>query len=204
MARPKKKPSERPHRADRQGEKSLYSLEVTLISGPITEEFIEKNPDVARTIQIRGDQTLEQLHDSIYRAFDRDDEHLYEFQFGNQPMDPTGARYGIPDDRDMGMDMGMGFGGKVPLTEPADRTSIDSLGLTLGVTFFYWFDFGDDWWHRIKVKAIADESEPGTFPKLIDRVGNSPPQYPNMDDDEYGEDEDEDEDDDESEEIEEV
>jgi hypothetical protein len=36
----------------------LYTLEVFIISGPITEKFAKKNPVVSRTIQMRGDQTL--------------------------------------------------------------------------------------------------------------------------------------------------
>ena len=37
------------------GKTSLYTLEVFLISGPITEKFAKKNPEISRTIQIRGD-----------------------------------------------------------------------------------------------------------------------------------------------------
>ena len=42
-------------------DKMLYVLEVFLIDGPITETFIENNPVVSRTIEIRSDQTLEKL-----------------------------------------------------------------------------------------------------------------------------------------------
>ena len=34
---------------------------------------------------------------------------------------------------------------------------IDSLGLEVGRSFGYWFDFGDDWWHQINVEAIEDK-----------------------------------------------
>src|SRR5437870_897706 len=34
-----------------------------------------------RRLAIRGDQTLDDLHEAIYDAFDRDDEHLYSFYF---------------------------------------------------------------------------------------------------------------------------
>ena len=47
-------------------------------------------------IEIRGDQTLEQLHHAIFKAYDRWDEHLYEFQFGKRPFDPDGPNYGVP------------------------------------------------------------------------------------------------------------
>ena len=65
----------------------LFTLEVSIISGPISDEFIEKNPVISRTIQIRGKQKLEDLHYAIFKAFDREEEHLYEFQFGGKrPM----------------------------------------------------------------------------------------------------------------------
>jgi len=40
----------------------LFTLEVALIGGPVTEEFVDENPVVSRTIEIGGDQTLEDLH----------------------------------------------------------------------------------------------------------------------------------------------
>jgi hypothetical protein len=43
-------------------ENSLYTLEVFLVSGPITEEFVKHNPVVSRTVEIRGGQTLADLH----------------------------------------------------------------------------------------------------------------------------------------------
>ncbi len=52
--------------------RSLYVLEVTLIDGPATEAFLKKNPQIIRTIEIRGDQTLADLHRIIFTAFDRE------------------------------------------------------------------------------------------------------------------------------------
>jgi Plasmid pRiA4b ORF-3-like protein len=170
MARPKKS-SVRLHEPTDQDGVRLYTLEVFLRSGPIAEKFARKNPVVSRTIQIRGDQTLEDLHRAIFDAFGRRDEHMYEFQFGEGPMDPKGARYVLPAafETDMG-----------EKTRPAgrvDRTRIDSLGLEVGRSFGYWFDFGDDWWHQINVEAIEEKAPSGKFPKVTKRVGKSPPQY---------------------------
>ena len=101
----------------------LYELEVALLSGPMTSAFIKKNPAVLRTIQIRSDQTLEDLHYAIFDAFGRDDEHLYEFQIGGEgPMDPNAKRYVTPM-------AGTGF----------DETTLGLLGLKLEESFGYWF-----------------------------------------------------------------
>ena len=147
----------------------LYTLEVLLIGGPVTEEFIKENPKVSRAIQIRGSQTLGDLHDAIFDAFGRWDEHLYEFQIGGKkPHDPNATSYTHPEGTENLFDK--------PAND-AERASIGSLGLKVKQTFFYWFDFGDDWWHRIKVVAIDDETPQGKYPKVIKQVGKSPPQY---------------------------
>lgn len=152
-----------------QGQGHLYTLEVCLLSGPITERFAKKNPVVSRTIQIRGDQTLADLHHAIFDAFGRWEEHLYEFQFGKRPMDPQGPRYGVSDP--------FGAQDRNSDAESVGRVTLESLGLTVGRSFAYWFDFGDDWWHQIDVVAIDDKVPAGKFPKVTKRVGRSPPQY---------------------------
>ena len=146
----------------------LYTLEVFIIGGPVTEKFAKRNPEISRTIQIRGDQTLEDLHHAIFEAFDRFDEHMYEFQFGKGPNDPKGKRYVLPSAFDSG---------EPNVAGDVAETTIDSLGLKVDQAFGYWFDFGDDWWHQINVVAIDDKVPKGKYPKVVKRVGKSPPQY---------------------------
>ena len=151
-----------------QARPQVFTLEVVLIGGPITERFAAKNPSVSRTIKIRGDQTLEELHYAIFDAFGRDDEHMYQFQFGKKPMDRNGANYVTPFGFDPFDDNTAGC---------VDETTLDSLGLKVKRKFFYWFDFGDDWWHEIRVEAIDNKVATGKFPRVTKRVGKSPPQY---------------------------
>ena len=63
------------------------------MSGPVSKNFANK--EISRVIEIRGDQTLEQLHHAIFEAYDRYEEHMYQFQFGKRPFDPDGPNYGI-------------------------------------------------------------------------------------------------------------
>ena len=149
----------------------LYTLDIFIISGQMTEKFIKENPVISRTIQIQGNQTLEQLHRAIFDAFGREDEHMYEFQFGEGPMDPNGKRYVLP----------------MTLTEPVSKlqkpagditsTAIKALDLKIDQAFGYWFDFGDDWWHQINVVSIGNTVSKGKYPKLTKHVGKNPPQY---------------------------
>ena len=170
MAR-SRKPAAKASPPTEQEKVRLYTLDVFIISGPVAEKFAKKNPVMSRTIQIRGDQTLEDLHHAVFDAFGRSDEHMYEFQFGKGPMDPKARRYVLPS----------AFEGQSGEDNPAagrvDTTTIDSLGLKVGDRFGYWFDFGDDWWHQINVEGVEDKVPRGKFPKVTKRVGKSPPQY---------------------------
>ena len=61
--------------------------------GPLLKNFVKRNPIISRTLEIRGDQTLEELHRAIFKAFDRTEEHMYEFQVGGKgPKDPKTQR----------------------------------------------------------------------------------------------------------------
>ena len=149
----------------------LYTLEVFLLSGPIAEKFARKNPVISRTIQIRGDQTLEDLHQAIFDAFDRWDEHMYEFQFGKGPMDPKAPRYVLPGAFETDR------GEKNPPAGRVDQTRIDSLGLEVGPELRLLV--------RLRRRLVAPDQRRGhrgrgsrgKFPKVTKRVGKSPPQY---------------------------
>jgi Plasmid pRiA4b ORF-3-like protein/LexA DNA binding domain len=143
---------------------SLYVMSVYLLSGPISEKLGDKQ--ISRVIEIRGDQTLEQLHQAIFKAYDRWDEHLYEFQFGKRPHDPDGPNYGVPDPHQRKK-------GNVD----AGTTKLEDLGLKPNRVFGYWFDFGDDWYHHVQLERIEQAIPTVSYPRVIKRVGKSPPQY---------------------------
>lgn len=149
---------------------ALYILEVALVEGPMSENFIRKNPQVIRTIAIQGGQTLSVLHQAIFQAFDREEEHLYEFQVGGDgPDDPACQRYGLASST--GLDY----------TADVTKTSLNDLNLEVAEMFGYTFDFGDGWWHVIEVKSIANRTLRGQYPKVTHREGQSPPQYADVD-----------------------
>ncbi|MGH7136558.1 MAG: IS1096 element passenger TnpR family protein, partial [Pirellulales bacterium] len=141
----------------------LYVFSVFLAGGPIGEKFANKV--VQRVIEIRGDQTLDELHHAIFEAYDRWDEHLYEFQFGKRPFDPGGPDYGTDN------------GPKKKNYGDARTTTLDDLNMDPERAFGYWFDFGDDWYHQIQVERIEQAIPTVTYPRVVKRVGKSPPQY---------------------------
>ncbi len=153
----------------------VYTLQVALLWGRGWRYPLRGEGSVVRVIEMRGEQTLRDLHWAIYSAFDRDEEHLYLFEFGRKPKDRSAVQYVLPGDEFDALEELFGqqqrTGGRV------DKTTLDALNLQPRDYFFYWFDFGDDWWHRVKVLKITENAPGGTYPRLIRVVGESPPQY---------------------------
>jgi hypothetical protein len=47
----------------------------------------------------------------------------------------------------------------------------------VGRRFAYWFDFEEDWWHEVTVEEVRRSAPRGKYPKVMERQGDSPPQY---------------------------
>ena len=153
--------------------KALYTLEVTIIDGLMTEEFARDNPVVSRTIEIRSDQTLNQLRRTIFETLGRwDDCHLHEFHFGDRPRDRHAERYVLPFMHDDPYDLD-----QTPAAGSVTRTRIGGLDLEVGSAFWYWYDFGDNWYHEIRVMAVGEAEPNAMYPTVGASVGHSPPRY---------------------------
>jgi Plasmid pRiA4b ORF-3-like protein len=142
----------------------LYSLKVTLSNGPGPVE----KPLAWRTLQVRGDQTLAELHQGIAAAFGRGADASYEFELDAGPLHPEGKRYVLPGEYDVSLEGGTPAAGRVT------ETKLDGLGLKPGETFAYSPDGGDDWWHPITVERVVVGTPRGKYPKVTRREGESP------------------------------
>ncbi len=144
---------------------NIYRLRVELTQVPY-----EDGEAAWRVIGIRGNQTLDQLHRAIFKAFNRWEEHLYTFFMSKDRRDAS-EEYASPfsfEDAEVDVD----------LPQDAALARLDSLGLKTGSTFEYVFDYGDDWEHRLEVVHVSDEKPTGRYPQIVERRGDSPPQYP--------------------------
>jgi hypothetical protein len=142
----------------------LYVLAIFLVGGPVGPKVSGKQ--ISRVIEIRGDQTLDQLHQAIFEAYDRWDRHAYEFQFGRRPHDTAGPNYGVAApaaNKTKGGD--------------AREKALDELDLKVHRVFGYCFDFGDDWYHQVQVERIETAIPTVAYPRVTRRIGKSPPQY---------------------------
>lgn len=153
-----RRPPRRPGRA--------YEFSVELIGGPL-----DLDETVARRVRIGGDKALHDLHLLIQRAFDRQDDEPYEFMFG-APYEPDARRFA---------------GGLVATPDEPDEScetqllTLDSLDLLEGQVFGYLFDFGEEWVHRLTVVSASKEVSYAIHPRIVERVGSSPPQYSDVD-----------------------
>jgi hypothetical protein len=117
---------------------------------------------VWRDLELRGDQTLFDLHGAIQQAFGWDDDHLWVFHLSpakGKRYDDHGSNYG-PGDDDM----------------PAE-TELAQFNFQLRRKFNYLFDFGDSLLHHIEVIAVDKPAPRAKYPRLVDKHGKAPPQY---------------------------
>ena len=147
----------------------IYVMDVYIVDGPIEPEFFNEHPIVSRRIEILEHHTLADLHQAILQAFDRQEEHLYEFQIGGKgPHDPDNRVYSLP--QALRREEDELAAGNV------ETTSLAAAGICVDQPFAYWFDFGDDWWHQVNLVEIRANSCLEGFPRVVGRVGDSPPQ----------------------------
>lgn len=113
------------------GAEKVYTLQVDLADTPLT-----------CVIEIAGSHTLEQLHEMIDAAFNRDESGVWDFQTGLRGHhDSQNRRYGPPDLEDQ-------------LADNASETSIDDLKLKQGSSFSYTFDPENPREHSIEVVNV--------------------------------------------------
>ena len=137
-------------------------------------------PKLNRIIEASGNCTFDDLHETIFDAFDRYDPHLYSFFITKEDTKNVRLIYDAPEiTHPQGVEDIMGFGRK---KKSGAKTRIGDVGLEEKDVFHYLFDFGDDWWHRIRVQSVRETNRKEKSIEIVKSVGESPPQYPDYDD----------------------
>ena len=146
---------------------------------------LDYNKRIYRLIEILDTQTLEDLHEIIYSAFDRYDEHLYSFYLTRKQSRSFTTRKNAPEfTHPLGLNDVALFNLFMHKKEKHDasKTKIMDLGLKEKDKMYYLFDFGDEWWHEITLLSIIETKRKQGLPRIVKKVGESPPQYPDFDD----------------------
>lgn len=124
---------------------------------------LEWKPDVWRRIEMRGDQTLEDLHYAIQDAFGWDDDHLYSFYLNGRAFDPK-MEYCSP---------------YADCERHVSGYRLENVDLRPHKKLLYLFDYGDELRHTVTVEAITKGGvEPRKrYPRIAERHGRRVPQY---------------------------
>jgi hypothetical protein len=108
------------------------------------------HPGVLRTIELRGDQTLADLHGVMEEEFGLDDEHLWAFYLSGEWYD---------------RDSELGRSGR------AHDVELRSLGLEPGLRIAHLHDFGEEWRHVVDLTGVGEVQPEGEYPRVVARVG---------------------------------
>lgn len=120
-----------------------------------------------RRIAIPAALTLDDLSYAILRAYDFDDDHLYQFSYRD--------RFGVT------VHVKHPYMEEPPST---DEIAVGQLPLRPGASMEYLFDFGDMWRFDVKLERVDPADGRIKKPKLLEEHGEALPQYPNMEEDE--------------------
>ena len=131
----------------------IYRIKITL-------EHVE--PPVWRRIEVPGDVTLARLHDIIQRVMGWDDCHMWSFQVGKTEYQTGSGEM---------FDFGDG-----PRARSPAGTTLEQATEGRRISFRYWYDFGDDWFHALKVERVADPEAGAIYPRCLEGARACPPE----------------------------
>jgi hypothetical protein len=120
---------------------------------------------VRRTITVRDDLTLVDLHYALQSAFGWDDDHLYSFWLDGSFWTSDAEQYMHPY--------------HAASFHPPGKsacTRLRQLRLAEGQRIAYVFDFGHEWRVQLTLREIR-AADGRAVARCIERVGAAPPQY---------------------------
>lgn len=114
-------------------------------------------PPVWRRLLVEGSTTLLDLHHTLQGAFGWDDAHLHEFEV-------DGVRYGTDDGQSWG-----------PPVKDESRAVLRRVA-SQGTVIRYWYDFGDDWIHKVVVEKVLTPVPGVVYPRCVAGKRSGPPE----------------------------
>ncbi|BEH03225.1 hypothetical protein brsh051_25060 [Brooklawnia propionicigenes] len=103
----------------------------------------DAHPPIWRQLRLASDLTLPQVHEVVQIAMGWTDSHLHHFVMGPDTHDPTTQHFLTPFDIAEG-DKGI----------PESDVHLDQVISEPGDCLFYEYDFGDSWWHTMKLESV--------------------------------------------------
>ena len=114
-----------------------FKLKVELIR--ISNKEIEQ--EVSRTFEISGKHTLYNLHQAIQRGFDWDNDHMFSFYLSGKLGDRSTEYSANPLGHHIESNIGQS-------SKSAGEAQLRDLKLSIGLSFWYLFDYGEEIVHK--------------------------------------------------------
>ena len=136
-------------------------------------------PKLYRDIEIDSGKSLYDLAEGIVRAFDFDLDHAFGFysKLTDYYLDSP-IKYELFAD----MEGGESDAGSVKRTKVAQAVP------DVGNRMLFLFDYGDEWRFKVEVIGLGEKVPKARYPKVLATVGKAPPQYPDLEEEEWDED----------------
>ena len=130
-----------------------------------------------RDIELPSSASLEDLAAAIVRAFGFDFDHAFGF-YGS-----LGHRYHDAEERyELFADLGEASEG----VRGVRRTRLSAAFPEVGKKMLFLFDYGDEWLFTVELVGLGRREPKATYPRVVKQVGEAPPQYPALEEDEEG------------------
>jgi hypothetical protein len=128
-----------------------------------------------RDIEILSGASLEDLAAAIVGGFDFDFDHAFGF-YSNL----KGRYHDSPERYELFADMGEADEG----VRSVRRTKLAAAFPEIGKKMLFLFDYGDQWEFKVELIGLGRKEPKTAYPRVVKQVGEAPPQYPDLDEDE--------------------
>ncbi|MDR1289417.1 MAG: plasmid pRiA4b ORF-3 family protein [Holosporales bacterium] len=147
----------------------IFTFKVSLVNGLYCPA---KGEEIFRVTEVRGEKSLYDFAETIVGLFGFDFDHAFGFYNNIKNIYMSDELYELFFD--------------VPgceATEGAksvELTKIEDV-FKIGKKMGFLFDYGDDWVFLVECKKISDSIPKCRYPRIVEKVGESPEQYPSWD-----------------------
>lgn len=122
---------------------TLFPRRSERVAFVVRVDLDECKPPIWRRLRLASDLTLSQVHDILQVAMGWTDSHLHQFLMGPKTRDysvePFLSAYDLSEGEE---------------GVPEAEARLDEVLATVGDKLFYEYDFGDSWWHTIRLEKV--------------------------------------------------
>jgi hypothetical protein len=131
-------------------------------------------PGIRRDVEIDSGDSLSGLAAAIVNSFGFDMDHAFGFY-----SKLTGHFYDSPVKYELFADLeGDSDAGSV------EKTTVAEAFPAVGHKMLFLYDYGDMWKFQVRVLRFGEKASGARYPRVIAEVGEAPPQYPGLDEEE--------------------